>query len=136
MINTTDAVIDAKNVFSATQKQVVNRLQTPGLDILMNQRVSAIQENIKTAEKLLPTTMRNESFTIAEMRERYLPETISAYLQAKEKQPKEAEKLFNEQIDILEQGVDTTLEAIADNNLDKLKQNGYFLQERFGKVQN
>ena len=106
------------------------------INILANERLIAIEENIKLAEETLPITMKNEAYTIAEMRKTYLPDTVAAYIKAKTHSKEEAESLFSEQLHILETGVEKTIEAIRQENIEMLQINGAFLKERFQQPQN
>ena len=105
------------------------------INMLVNERLNAIEKNIKIAEENLPYTMKSEAYTLSEMRKRYLPDTINTYIQAKKHDPITAENLFNNQLQILESGVDDVLIAIREGSLDKLRINGEFLKKHFQNQQ-
>ena len=118
---------------SVKAKIMKSAYKNKNIDGLVNERIESIKRKIDFAVENLPQDMSDEAFTIAETKNRYIPDTIKKYIEAKEVNTKEADKLFNQQLDIIEDGANKTLLAIQEGKLDNLKANGLFLKERLSK---
>jgi|GEM_PF-6832586 len=104
---------------------------SPRMPTEISARVRDIARGIELAEGALTEGMVDESFTLSEMRKRYLPDTIDVFEKAVVHSPAEAVREVDRQLATIESALGDVATAIASNESAALLANGRFLSERF-----
>jgi hypothetical protein len=99
---------------------------------------SRIEAMLDEAERLLAQTqgLDDAGYALAETRRRYLPDTLSAFLDIPPStRDAAAEEMLLGQLTLLERATASRLQALAEAGRSALAVNGAFLSERFGPVE-
>jgi hypothetical protein len=98
----------------------------------MRRRIAAISANIEDALRSLPAgeATSEAGFTLRETLNRYLPDTLAAYLKVAAIDKAAAQAELEPQIAIIEESTRASIAALRDGRLTELATNGIFLRER------
>jgi len=93
--------------------------------------IEAIGEDVEQATAALPPGYGEAHYTLNEVRARYLPDTLTAYVHAASADPPAAASMALEQLGIIRDYVTRQNDALAQGRLQELDTNGRFLRARF-----
>jgi hypothetical protein len=94
-----------------------------------------IGEQVHMALAALPSGNEETQYLLESIQKRYLPDTITRYLDAQGTNPEVANILFGEQAQLLIDYTQQCNAAIGTGKLEQLQANGAFLQARFSPYQ-